>query len=137
LLLPAIGAGLLAASAVAAFWALRRIRGGDPRQMQLGLLVSFLLGLGAAAVQVYDYTLLPYGWSFNAYASLFYLIGGFLVAILAGALVMNALIQFWALRGDYTPRKHLAVEVNAMVFGTLVAGWLVGFGVLYLAPYLT
>jgi cytochrome c oxidase subunit I+III len=137
LLLPAISTALLVASGAAVYWARRGIRAGKQGQLKAGLLLAFLLGLAAAAVQVYDYTLLPYGWGFNAYASLFYLIGGFLIAILAGALVMNLLIQYWALRGEYSARHHLAVEVAWTIWPALIAGWVIGFGILYLIPYLT
>lgn len=133
----AISTALLMISGAAVYWALRSVRTGNTRRMQIALLLGFILAAVAAAVQVYDFSTLPFGWTHNAYASIFFLIGGFMVLLVGGLLIMNALVQYWALKGQYSQRRHMAVEITSVSWFAAIVGWIVAFGVLYLAPYLT
>jgi cytochrome c oxidase subunit I+III len=136
-LLPALALVLLAGAAVSVRWAVHRIQAGDQGRLRLGLLLAFLLGAAALALTLYDFWQLEFEWSLNAYASIYYTLGGFLIALLAAGVVMGLLVLFWAWRGQYSRRHHIAVGNLLWYWYALVAGWLVGFGTLYLAPLLT
>jgi cytochrome c oxidase subunit I+III len=130
-----VGAVILLLSGGGLYWALRRIQAGDQRQLQLGLVGTFLLAAIALGLQVFDYTQLTFDWQINAYGSLFYTLGGFAFAVLGGGLIMNGLTLFWAWRGQYTARRHSTIENVALYWYAMVATWLVTFATLYLSPY--
>ena len=81
-------------------------------------------------------TQLGFDWSINAYASIFYTLGGFLIALLACGVGMCLLVSLWAWRDEYTRRRCVAVGNLVWYWYALLAGWLVGFGTLYLGPLL-
>ncbi len=137
LALPGVSAVLLCLSGGAMYGALRGIRRDDRRRLQRGLIITFALGALALAAQIYDYTRLGFDWRTHAYGSLFYVLGGFAFFILFGGLLMCALTEFWAWRGEYTARRHLAVENTALFWCAAIITWIVTFGTLYLGPYLT
>jgi cytochrome c oxidase subunit I+III len=134
---PLVSSVLLIPAALAMRWAHRSLMAGELGRLKGGLAVAFVLGLAAVTVQVFALVQLDYGWTFNAYASIFYLLAGFMIAIAALGLLMNALAQLWAWRGCYSPQRFIGVEVVSLFWYALVLGWLVTFGVLYLTPILT
>ncbi len=136
-LFPIISSVLLVLGALAMSWAHRNLMRGEIGRLKGGLAAALVLGLAGAAVQIYALTRLDYTWTFNAYASIFYLLSGFMIAISLLAILMTALVFFWALRGYYSPTRFVGVEVTALFWVALVAGWLIAFAVLYLAPVLT
>jgi cytochrome c oxidase subunit I+III len=114
-----------------------RLMAGETGRLRARLAAALALGLAAAAVQIYALTRLGYGWTFNAYASVFYLLAGYMIGMLIVGLVMAALVLFWATRGYYTPQRFVGVEVTALFWYALALGWLVTMAVLYLTPVLT
>jgi heme/copper-type cytochrome/quinol oxidase subunit 3 len=134
-----VAVGLLLASAVAVFWAWRRIRAGAPGQMRLWLAVAFVLGLAGLAVQVADVLGFEHSASDHAYASMVYLLNGVMWILLVAGLGMNALTQFWAWRGQFKQpeRRHLAVTNATSYWLAIVIAWIIVYGALYLTPYLT
>ncbi len=136
-LLPAIGTLLLIAGGAALAWAVRRIKENEPSRLRLGLAAAMLAGAVALGLMVYEFIQLDFGWSFNAYASIFIFLGGVLMALLVLGLGIAALVLFWAFRGEYSARRHVAVDNVALYWYVLAVFWLVGFGVLYLTPLFT
>lgn len=136
LLLPTLSTALLAAGGLAMRWAERRIRHNDRRQLRVALAAACGLGAGALALLLYDFVQLPFDHTVNAYSSLFYTMGGFLLLIGAGAVGQNLFTQFWAWRGYYSAREHVAVSVGAMYWYAILVIWLVTASTMYGAPYL-
>ncbi len=135
--LAALSTGLMLLSGGTVLWAVRGIRGGSNVRLALGLFVTFGLGAAAVAVQVYDYLQLTFDWQTNAYGSLFYIVGGYAIVVTLGGLLINALTQFWAWRGQYTAQRHVMAENTTLFWYSAIALWIVVYGVLYGAPYFT
>lgn len=136
-LLPAgISALVLLLSGGAMHWALGSIRADRQGRLRAGLAIAFLLGAAALGLQLFDFTRLGFDWQFHAYGSLFYILGGAAFLILLFGLGMNAVVQFWAWRNQYSARHHLAVENTSLFWCAMIAGWSVVFATLYLSPYL-
>jgi cytochrome c oxidase subunit I+III len=136
-LLPAVSLALVAAAALSLRWAERQIRSSAPGGLRLGLVLALVLGAAALALAVYALMQLEFEWSLNAYTSIYYTLGGFLIGLLAVGTAMGLLVLFWAWRGEYSARRHVAVGNLRLYWSALLAFWLVGFGTLYLAPLLT
>lgn len=110
------------------------VRRGNLRRLRLGLLLTFLLGAAALGIMIWAFIELPFDWRVNAYASLFYTLGGYMLLLLVIALGMNLFVQVWAWRGHYTELDHTAVQNSAWFVYAIVAFWIITFGILYLAP---
>jgi len=132
-----LSSALLILGSLGMRWAHSRVLRDEAGPLRAGLAAAFLLGLAAVGVQVYSLVQLNYGWTFNAYASIYYLLSGFMIAVAALGLVMNALVQFWAWRGHYSARHSTGVELAALFWFAVTLGWLVTFAVLVLVPVLT
>jgi cytochrome c oxidase subunit I+III len=132
-----VAAALVAASAAAVSLARWRIAREDRRGFVGGLSAALLLAGAGVAVQVVDLYRLDVEWRAHAYGSIFYTLAGFVLAVTFAALIMLALVVYWALRGTYTARRHAPVTNVARFWAAMVVVWLVGTGVLYLGPVLT
>ena len=53
------------------------------------------------------------------------------------ALIVVALTLYWAVRGQYTARRHANVANVARFWAAMVVIWVVGFATMYLGPHLT
>ena len=137
LLPPLLAAVLVVISGAVVHAALRRLRGHDQRGFILGLTAALILAASAAAVQILDISNLGFGGTAHAYGSIFYTLSGFIAVVTAGAMIMVAMTLVWAVRGLYTGRRHAAVTNVVRFFDAMVVIWVVGFGTLYLGPYLT
>jgi heme/copper-type cytochrome/quinol oxidase subunit 3 len=131
-----LSAALVLVSGGAVYWAIRGIRAGSNRRLALGLGFALLLGAAAIAIQVFDFSQLNFRWDTNAYGSAFYMLAFNGFAVLGGGLIFNALVQFWAWRGQFTARRHVMAENITMYWYSAILLWLISFGVIYLAPYL-
>jgi cytochrome c oxidase subunit I+III len=132
-----IAAGLVAASAGAVRLAQRRMATGDVRGFVRGLVVALALAGIGLAVQWFDLARLDLDWRAHAYGSIFYTVAGFVVVVTIAALIVLALTVFWTVRGVYTPRRHAPVANVVRFWMAMVGVWMIGFGTLYLGPYLT
>jgi cytochrome c oxidase subunit I+III len=134
--LPLIAAGLLVASGGAMYWALTRIRAGAEGPLRLGLILALLLGLAGLGVQIFDLARFEFGATEHAYGSIVYLLAIVMIGLVLSAVVMGGLTLFMAWRGLFSPRSHLPVVNTVQYWLAIVAGWLIVFGVIVLAPYL-
>ena len=91
---------VLLGSSLPLFWAEAGIRAGNVRRLRLGLLLSFVLGAVFLANQALEYEELQFGWSDNAYGSLFYGITGLHGLHVAAGLAMSLVVHFLALNKD-------------------------------------
>jgi cytochrome c oxidase subunit I+III len=137
LLWPAVSSAILLLSGVAMAWAHRAIQNDKDDRLKLWLAVAFVLGAAALAVQLYDYSRLPFDWQGHAYGSLFYTLGGFAFLWLLSALLINAFIQYWAWQDRYSAWHRWPIENAALFWFAMIAGWLITFATLYLGPHLT
>jgi cytochrome c oxidase subunit I+III len=132
-----LAAALVVASGVAVRAALRRVRAADQRGFIAALGAALALAGGGAVVQLLDIARLGFGWTDHAYGSIFFLLAGFVAMVAAAALIVVALTLYWAVRGQYTARRHANVANITRFWAAMVVIWVVGFATLYLGPHLT
>jgi cytochrome c oxidase subunit I+III len=132
-----LAAALVAASGVAVRTALGRVRAADQRGFIAALGAALALAGGGVVVQLLDLARLGFGWTNHAYGSIFFLLAGFVAMVAAAALIVVALTLYWAVRGQYTARRHANVANIARFWAAMVVIWVVGFATLYLGPQLT
>jgi cytochrome c oxidase subunit 3/cytochrome c oxidase subunit I+III len=135
LMLPGIATLLMLAAAGAMRWTLGRIRGGSVSGLKLGSALTFVAGAAALGVLLYDFSRLPFDHTLNAYTSIFFLIGGFLMVLLVIGLGQNLYVQAVTWLGRYNQREHVAVELNTTYWTAASAMWVVAAATIYLAPY--
>jgi cytochrome c oxidase subunit I+III len=130
-------AALVVASGGSIYAALRRVRAADQRGFIVGLVAALVLAAAGMFVQWADVAGLEFAWTANAYGSIFYTLTGFLFLTAIGAVIMVALAAYWAMRGQYTVRRHANAANVARFWTAMVVMWVVGFAVLYFGPHLT
>jgi cytochrome c oxidase subunit I+III len=135
LLLPGVSMLLVIIAAAAMHWAHRAVRRNSQGGLRLGLAGAFVAGALALGLLVLDFRQLPFDHTLNAYASIFFLLGGFLMVLLGLGLAQNLFAQVWAWRGRYSAREHVAIDIGALYWKAAALLWLVGAGVLYVTPH--
>ena len=73
----------------------------------------------------------------HSYGSIYHLQGWFAITIALAALIMTGLVVYWAIRGEYSIRRHVPVSNVGLFWATTTAVWVIGFSVLALTPALT
>jgi cytochrome c oxidase subunit I+III len=116
-------------------WGLTQIHQDRVPRLRLGLAVGLLWQVAALGLLIYDFAQLPFDWRVNAYGSLFWGIGSFVMLFLLVGIGMNLFTQFWAWRGIYDSERFIAVENTAVYWAAMLAVWVITVGVLYIAPY--
>jgi cytochrome c oxidase subunit I+III len=132
-----VSAALVVASAAGVPFAHRQIAQGDMRGFRFGLVAALALATGGVAVQVVDLVQLDVGWTAHAYGSIFYTLAGFVLVVATAALIMLAMVVFWASRGTYTYRRYAPIANVARFWVAMAVIWVIGFATLYLGPALT
>ncbi|MFN2557711.1 MAG: cbb3-type cytochrome c oxidase subunit I, partial [Nitriliruptorales bacterium] len=130
-------AALMVASAGGVRTAQKRIGVGDRRGFILGLVAALALAGSGAVVQWLDIAQLGMAARDHAYGSIFYTLAGFVSVVTVGAMIMLAMVVYWATQGTYSVRRHAPVANVVRFWLAMVVVWVVGFGTLYLGPYLT
>lgn len=132
---PVIGAVLLIANIPVMRWSLQQIRNERQGRLRLGLAVGFVLTAGALGLLIYDFAVAPFDWRVNAYGSIYWALGAFLMLLLLIGLGISLFTQFWSWKGIYSVRRHVAVENTVLYAYAITAWWIATTAVLYLSPY--
>lgn len=113
-------------------------RKGAQGQLRLGLLLAFLLGAAFLGAQAFEYTekLKEFTPQDNAYGSLFFTITGLHGAHVAAGMLLILWTLGRALRGAYTPERHIAVQTTALYWHFVDGAWVVIMFTLYVSPHL-
>ena len=135
LLLPAISLVILLVSGGVMAWTLAGIRADNQRRLHIGLAVAFFLGIIPFAILIYYLSRLPFDWQTHAYGSIFYTLAVYLLLLTLIGLIMNGLTQFWAWRGRYSAREHIAVESTTRYWLAMIVFWIAISLTLFVAPY--
>ncbi|HET8846313.1 MAG TPA: heme-copper oxidase subunit III, partial [Ktedonobacteraceae bacterium] len=120
-----------------AHFAGRGIAKGNQRQLKIGLALTILMGAIFLGGQVFEYTGL-FGENFtldkNIFGSAFFTLTGFhgLHVTIGALFLFICLIR--AMRGDFTAKKHFAVQAAEMYWHFVDIVWIVVFSLIYLAP---
>jgi heme/copper-type cytochrome/quinol oxidase subunit 3 len=127
---------LLVFSSVPVIWAERGIKQGRQWQLRTGLIVAWLMAAAFFAYSVYDYLTLEFGWSDNAYGSIYYTTTGLHLAHVGVALILGIGVQAKAWMNRYDDRRHLTVEVFSLYWHFVDVVWIFVFSTLFISEHL-
>lgn len=134
---PLINTAVLLGSSFPVHLAGSGIAKGDQRRLKLGLLLTMLMGAFFLGGQVYEYSGL-FGEHFTPQASVFgssfFTLTGFHGLHVTVGLIFLLIVLLRALRGDFTAKKHFAVEAGEMYWHFVDGVWVVVFSTVYLLP---
>ena len=127
-LLGIVGAG------AAMLFALRGARADRTRRLVAGVGAAIALTVLAVVVQVFDFASMRFDAQTHAYGSIFYTLGGFLIASAVISVVVDGVVLYQGIKHRFTARRHVPV-LNATRFcAALNVIWFIGLATLYLAP---
>lgn len=132
LALPTANTLLLLASALLAYLGVKAIRRGDRAGLVRWFAISLGLGLVFVAGQVLEYTRSGMAPSDEGFGAVFFTLMGFHALHMLAGVFVHALVLNMARQGDFTPRRHVAVQVAGYFWYYVVAVWVVLYTVLYL-----
>jgi cytochrome c oxidase subunit 3 len=130
-----INTAILVSSSFTMHWALVSIKRGNRRGLILGLLFTLIMGLTFLGLQIREYALL-HGDGFTpehgAFASVFFALTGLhgLHVFVGAVLLATALVR--ALRGHYSPAKHMGVELSGIYWHFVDVVWVILYTLVYL-----
>jgi cytochrome c oxidase subunit 3 len=127
---------LLLGSSGPVVWAEAGIRKGKQATLRAGLIVAWLMAACFMALELYEWTQLPFGPQSNQYTSLFFTITGLHMAHVTIALAMNAYVLLRAWLGHFDARHHLAIENVGLYWHFVDVVWVFVFATVYLSPYI-
>lgn len=115
----------------------RGIARGNQRNLKLGLFLTILMGAFFLGGQAYEYSGL-FGQNFtpqaSVFASSFFTLTGFHGLHVTVGLIFLLIVWLRALRGDFTAKKHWAVQAGEMYWHFVDGVWVVVFSTVYLLP---
>jgi heme/copper-type cytochrome/quinol oxidase subunit 3 len=123
-------------SSVPIFWVESAIRKGRMDHVRLGLLISFVMGLGFVGYTLYDFNTRTFGWWDNAYASSFYTIVGLHLTHVIVGLAMSAIVQIKAWQNKFNSQRHITLDVFSLYWHFVDAVWLVVFPTLFVSVHI-
>lgn len=135
---PIINTIILICSSIPAHIAGRGIARGNQRQLKLGLFFAILMGAIFLGGQIYEYSGLFGTFNFtpskDIFGSAFFTLTGFhgLHVTVGAIFLLICLIR--AMRGDFTAKKHFAVQAAEMYWHFVDIVWIIVFSLIYLAP---
>ena len=132
LVIPAANTLLLLVSVLTMYLALRAARAGGKAALVTWSTVTLALGLVFVGGQVLEYTSNGMMPGDQGFGGVFLTLMGFHALHLLAGVVMLALIAMRARLGDFTSRRHTAVEVGAWFWYYVAGVWAVLFTILYL-----
>jgi len=134
LALPAIATVILVSSSFVVQWAVFQIRKGNQSGLIWGLFLTIVMGIIFLAMQLYDYSQLPFGIDDTIYGTTFYTLTGFHGLHVTGGVIFLFVVLIRALGGQFDARHHEAVEAASMYWHFVDVVWIALFTTLYLIP---
>ena len=127
---------LLLLSGCAVTWAHHAlVHENNRRDLIAGLALSIILGIAFTALQAYEYSYLLYkGWEFGGdkFFSNFFMATGFHGAHVIIGTIFLGVCLIRAMRGDFTPEKHVGFEAAAWYWHFVDVVWLFLFFAVYI-----
>jgi cytochrome c oxidase subunit 3 len=122
--LPLINTVILVTSSVTMQLAVNAIKKGDRAGLRNWLIPTIVLGVIFLAGQAYEYTRLGFLPRDGIFAAVFYTLTGFHGAHVTGGVVFNSIVLFRTLKGQFTARRHLAVEAASIYWHFVDVVWI-------------
>ncbi len=101
-----------------------------------GLGLALLMGMGFAAIQIYEWSTKSYGPGVSSYASLYFVTTGFHLAHVFVGLIVLAVLTGWVLAGFFSPVRWIPVSAGILYWHFVDAVWLCVFATYFVTPYL-
>ncbi|WP_375593869.1 cytochrome c oxidase subunit 3 [Algihabitans albus] len=129
--LPFMNTLILLLSGCTVTWAHHALREGDRNGMLQGLGLTVILGLLFTALQIYEYTHAPFGFTDDVYTSAFFMATGFHgFHVIVGTLFL-AVCWVRAYKGHFTKDHHFGFEAAAWYWHFVDVVWLFLFVAIY------
>ena len=132
----AVFSALLIGSSIPVIWAERGIKKGDVARLRLGFAIAWLMAAAFVGNSIKDFLDLKFGWSDNAYASIFYATVGLHLAHVIVALLLGLGVQAKAWGNRYDEDHYLTVEVFSLYWHFVDVVWIFVFSTLFLSEHL-
>jgi len=126
---------LLLGSSIPIIVAERANRRGRLPVVRVALAISFFMGAAFLINQALEYRDLTFGWTDNAYASIFFATTGLHGLHVLLGLLMSLVVQAKGYLGRLAPHDDITVEVFSLYWHFVDAVWIFVFTSLYLAPH--
>ena len=129
--LPFMNTLILLLSGCTVTWAHHALREGDRNGMLQGLGLTVILGVLFTALQIYEYTHAPFGFTDDVYTSAFFMATGFHgFHVIVGTLFL-AVCWVRAYKGHFTKDHHFGFEAAAWYWHFVDVVWLFLFVAIY------
>jgi cytochrome c oxidase subunit 3 len=133
--IPALNTLILLSSAVAVTWAQWGLQKNRRWQINLGLIITIVLGLTFLSCQAYEYTeaYLHFNLTLKSgiYGTTFFMLTGFHAAHVTVGLIMLTVILFRCLKGHFAAKHHFAFEAVSWYWHFVDVVWLFLFVFVY------
>ncbi len=130
--LVAINTVLLVSSSFTMQFAVNAIKKGDRAGLRTWLIPTIVLGALFLAGQAYEYTKLGFLPDNGVFAGVFFTLTGFHGLHVTGGVLMNAYVFFRTAKGQFTARRHLAVEAASIYWHFVDVVWVGLFATIYI-----
>jgi cytochrome c oxidase subunit 3 len=130
--LPLINTLILLTSGATVTWAHHGLLEGDRKAMVNGLLVTVFLGVVFTTFQAYEYLHAHFSFSGNIYGANFFMATGFHGAHVIIGTVFLAVCLARAMKGQFSPEKHIGFEAAAWYWHFVDVVWLFLFAGIYI-----
>src|SRR2546430_2301312 len=128
----AINTIALLASSVTMQFAVNAIKRGDRRALRNWLIPTVILGIWFISGQLYEYTRLGFLPDNGIFAAVFFTLTGFHGAHVTGGILMNSLVLFRTVKGQFSAQRHLAVDAASIYWHFVDVVWIGLFTVIYI-----
>lgn len=129
--LPLLNTLILLLSGCTVTWAHHGLIHGDRKALIQGLAISVCLGLIFTALQAWEYSHAAFGFREGIYPSTFFMATGFHGFHVIVGTSFLAVCLFRALKGHFTPEKHVGFEAAAWYWHFVDVVWLFLFVGIY------
>ena len=127
----AINTILLVSSSFTMQLAINAIKKGDRRRLIRWMVPTIILGAIFLAGQGYEYTRLGFLPTNGVFAAIFFTLTGFHGAHVTGGVLMNLYVLLRASKGQFTAKRHLAVEAASLYWHFVDIVWIGLFLTIY------
>ena len=130
----AVNTAILISSSFTMHWALEGVRRDNRRAMQMGLMMTWLLGATFLFIQLNEYVHIGFSARDGAFGSIFYGLTGLHGAHVFVGLLLLTIANVRGFRGHFGPKAedHLGVEVPGIYWHFVDVMWIVVYTTVYI-----
>jgi cytochrome c oxidase subunit 3 len=129
--IPAINTLILLSSGVTVTWAHWGLKQGKRRQLEIGLILTILLGLTFLGLQAHEYLDAAFSIRTGIYGATFYMLTGFHGLHVTLGAIMLTVITARVFAGHFSPDNHFGFEAVSWYWHFVDVVWLLLFVFVY------